>query len=50
MFLSSLLWAANGINRPSEGRRTAPTGRNVQDIDVYVILAQTVGHPAKKSR
>lgn len=34
--LSSLLWAANGINR-ADGRRTAPTGRNVQDIDVYVM-------------
>lgn len=40
--LSSLLWAANGINRPSDGRRTAPTGRNVQDIDVYVILPDAV--------
>ena len=28
--LSSLLWAANGISRP-DGRRTAPTRRNVQD-------------------
>lgn len=36
--LSSLLWAANGINRAEDGRRTAPTGRNVQDIDVYVML------------
>ena len=36
--LSSLLWAANGISRP-DGRRTAPTGLNVQDIDVYVMLA-----------
>ena len=36
--LSSLLWAANGVNRP-DGRRTAPTGRNVQDIDVYVMLS-----------
>jgi SagB-type dehydrogenase family enzyme len=36
--LSSLLWAANGINRPADGRRTAPTGRNVQDTDVYVML------------
>jgi SagB-type dehydrogenase family enzyme len=36
--LSSLLWAANGINRPADGRRTAPTGYNVQDIDVYVML------------
>lgn len=35
--LSALLWAANGINRP-DGHRTAPTGLNVQDIDVYVVL------------
>lgn len=35
--LSSLLWAADGINRP-DGRRTAPTGLNVQDIDVYAIV------------
>jgi SagB-type dehydrogenase family enzyme len=39
--LSSLLWAANGINR-SDGRRTAPTGMNVQDTDVYVMLASGV--------
>jgi SagB-type dehydrogenase family enzyme len=36
--LSSRLWAANGVSRP-DGRRTAPTGRNVQDTDVYVMLA-----------
>jgi Nitroreductase len=36
--LSSLLWAANGISRP-DGRRTAPTAINVQDTDVYAILA-----------
>jgi SagB-type dehydrogenase family enzyme len=40
--LSSLLWAANGINRAEDGRRTAPTGRNVQDIDVYVMLPSGV--------
>ena len=40
--LSSLLWAANGINRAEDGRRTAPTGRNVQDIDVYVMLQSGV--------
>jgi SagB-type dehydrogenase family enzyme len=40
--LSSLLWAANGINRADDGRRTAPTGRNVQDIDVYVMLPSGV--------
>ena len=27
--LSDLLWAANGINRPSEGKRTAPSANNV---------------------
>ncbi|MBO7721678.1 MAG: SagB/ThcOx family dehydrogenase, partial [Kiritimatiellae bacterium] len=35
--LADLLWAACGVNR-ADGRRTAPTGRNVQDIDVYVML------------
>ncbi len=34
--LSNLLWAANGINR-EDGRRTAPTARNKQEIEVYVI-------------
>jgi nitroreductase len=37
--LSDLLWAANGINRP-DGRRTAATARNNQDIDVYVIMEE----------
>ena len=36
--LSSLLWAANGISRP-DGRRTIPTSMNVQDTDVYVVMA-----------
>lgn len=35
--LSDLLWAANGINRP-DGRRTAPSAMNKQDVDVYVLL------------
>lgn len=39
--LSSLLWAADGVSRP-DGRRTAPTGLNVQDIDIYVMLASGV--------
>lgn len=34
--LSNLLWAANGINR-SNGHRTAPSARNVQEFDLYVI-------------
>ncbi len=33
--LSNLLWAAFGINR-SDGKRTAPSGRNQQEIDIYV--------------
>lgn len=37
--LSDLLWAAFGINRPAEGRRTAPSAKNAQEIDVYVALA-----------
>ena len=35
--LSDLLWAANGVNRPSEGKRTAPSAMNSQDVDIYVI-------------
>ena len=36
--LSNLLWAGWGINRPETGKRTAPSSRNVQDIDIYVFL------------
>lgn len=35
--LSDLLWAANGINRPESGKRTAPSALNAQDIDIYVF-------------
>lgn len=35
--LSNLLWAAFGINRPN-GKRTAPSARNSQEIDVYVFM------------
>jgi SagB-type dehydrogenase family enzyme len=37
--LSDLLWAACGINRPGSGGRTAPTAKNMQEIDVYVARA-----------
>lgn len=37
--LSNLLWAAFGINRP-DGRRTAPSAMNRQEIDIYVITAK----------
>jgi len=35
--LSSLLWAAWGVNRP-DGGRTAPSAINAQEIDLYVAL------------
>jgi nitroreductase len=35
--LSNLLWAAWGINRP-DGRRTAPSASNRQEIEIYVTL------------
>ncbi|MGE5361347.1 MAG: SagB/ThcOx family dehydrogenase [Bacteroidales bacterium] len=37
--LSNLLWAAFGVNR-DDGRRTAPSAMNWQEMDVYVFLAQ----------
>lgn len=37
--LSDLLWAANGVNR-SDGKRTAPSALNKQEVDVYVILKE----------
>lgn len=37
--LSDLLWAANGVNR-SDGKRTAPSAMNRQEIDIYVFLRQ----------
>lgn len=40
--LSNLLWAACGVNRPESGKRTAPSARNWQEIDVYVGLPDGV--------
>jgi hypothetical protein len=39
--LSNLLWAAWGANRP-DGRRTVPTARNSQGVEVYVALESGV--------
>ncbi len=36
--LSNLLWAANGINRPESGKRTAPSAVNWQEIEIFVAL------------
>jgi SagB-type dehydrogenase family enzyme len=40
--LSDMLWAAWGVNRPEEGRRTAPSARNNQEIDIYVLIPEGV--------
>lgn len=34
--LSDMLWAANGINRPDSGGTTAPTAKDMHEIDIYV--------------
>ena len=38
--LSNLLWAANGINRPESGKRTAPSAMNWQEVDIYVMMKE----------
>ncbi len=40
--LSDLLWAANGINRPDSGKKTAPSAMNAQDVDIYVFMKDGV--------
>lgn len=37
--LSNLLWAAWGINRAKEGKRTAPSASNWQETDIYVVMS-----------
>lgn len=39
--LSNLLWAAWGVNR-ADGRRTAPSSRNRQEIDIYLCMQDGV--------
>ncbi len=36
--LSNLLWAAYGVNR-ADGKRTAPSARNWQQFDIYLLMA-----------
>lgn len=48
--LSDLLWAAFGINRPENGRRTAPSAVNWQETDIYVSLESGIYiYDAKKN-
>ena len=37
--LSTLLWAAFGVNRPESGGRTAPSAHGWQEVEVYAVLA-----------
>jgi hypothetical protein len=39
--ISNILWAAFGINR-EDGKRTAPSSRNIQDIDIFVFIPEGV--------
>ena len=40
--LSNLLWAAWGVNRPATRGRTAPSGMNAQEINLYVFLERGI--------
>jgi SagB-type dehydrogenase family enzyme len=35
--MSDLLWAAAGVNRPNDGKRTVPSAKNWQEIEVYAV-------------
>jgi nitroreductase len=48
--LSNMLWSAFGISRP-DGKRTAPSAMNKQEIDIYVALTSGLYvYDAKTSR
>jgi hypothetical protein len=38
--LSNLLWAAAGINRPEEDKRTAPSTLNWQEVALYAVTRE----------
>lgn len=40
--LSDLLWAANGINRPESGKKTAGSAMNKQDVSIYTFTTEGV--------
>jgi hypothetical protein len=42
MTLGELLWAADGVNRPITGGRTAPSPHAFNEIDIYVALPNGV--------
>jgi SagB-type dehydrogenase family enzyme len=49
--LSDLLWAAYGINRVEESKRTVPSSMNYQEIELYVVLKSGLyRYVAKKNK
>lgn len=42
--LSTLLWAAFGINRPDTGSRTAPSAHNWQEIEIFAVMSEGAFH------
>ena len=38
--LSQLLWAAQGVTDPKEGKRAAPSGGALYPLDIYVIIGR----------
>jgi hypothetical protein len=40
--LSEVLWAADGINRPDEGKRTSPAAMKKYAVDIYAVLPEGV--------
>jgi len=49
--VSNLLWAAFGINRSDSNKRTAPSARNWQEIEIYATMAEgTYLYDAKNNK
>ncbi|MBO4738529.1 MAG: SagB/ThcOx family dehydrogenase [Bacteroidales bacterium] len=42
--LAKLLWAACGVNRPAENKKTVPSARNVQEIEIYAFMENGIWH------
>lgn len=38
--MADLLWAAAGINRPDSGKRTAPSAKNWQEVEVFAVTEE----------
>jgi SagB-type dehydrogenase family enzyme len=41
--IAAILWSGFGVNRP-DGKRTAPSAYNVQDIDIYLATGKGLYH------